>query len=87
MFQVDVIVNSTSPVLDLDKGAVSSSILKGAGQQMLEECKAKYPSGIQWGEIACTKGHGLACKEVFHTTLREWGSGGDQKVFLFWLKT
>ena len=54
---------------------------------MLEECQAKYPSGIQCGDIACTKGHRLACKEVFHTTLQAWGSGGDQEVFLFCLKT
>ena len=86
-FQVDVMVNSTSPVLELNKGAVSSSILKGAGQQMLVECQAKYPSGIQWGDIACTKGHGLACKEVFHTALQAWGKGGDHEVFLFCLKT
>lgn len=82
-FQADVIVNSTSTSLDLKNGAVSGSILKRAGPQIQDECKQRYPKGIQVGDIALTKGHGLACKEVFHTALPQWGKGGDEKVLKF----
>ncbi|XP_070211879.1 protein mono-ADP-ribosyltransferase PARP14-like isoform X1 [Littorina saxatilis] len=66
---VDVIVNSTSNGLDLQNGAVSSSILKAAGVSLQDECKTKYPGGIQAGDIACTMGHNLNCMEVFHLVL------------------
>ncbi|KAL8567911.1 hypothetical protein ACOMHN_059033 [Nucella lapillus] len=65
----DVIINSTSNELDLQKGAVSASILKVAGQNLQMECKSKYPGGLQTGGLARTQGHGLNCQEIFHIVL------------------
>nr|KAG5706724.1 hypothetical protein BaRGS_007227 [Batillaria attramentaria] len=78
LMQADVLVNTTSTDLDLAKGAVSSSILKAGGSSLQEECQHKYPVGIKPGEIAHTKGHGLACKEVYHIALEAWSSGAEK---------
>nr|KAG5706732.1 hypothetical protein BaRGS_007235 [Batillaria attramentaria] len=78
--RADVIVNTTSTDLDLAKGAVSSSILKAGGSSLQEECQHKYPVGIKPGEIAHTKGHGLACKEVYHIALEAWSSGAEKTL-------
>lgn len=79
-FQADVIVNSTSNGLDLQNGAVSSSILKAAGMGLQSECKTKYPGGIQTGGIARTMGHGLNCTEVFHLALSNFSNPSAQQV-------
>lgn len=78
--QADVIINSTSNGLDLQNGAVSSSILREAGAGLQDECRAKYPKGIQTGEIACTSGYGLDCKEVYHLVLCNWSNPNAQQV-------
>ena len=78
--QADVIINSTSNGLDLQNGAVSSSILREAGAGLQDECRAKYPKGIQTGEIACTSGYGLGCREVYHLVLCNWSNPNAQQV-------
>ena len=75
-----MIINSTSNGLDLQNGAVSSSILREAGEGLQDECRANYPKGIQTQEIARTSGHGLRCKEVYHLTLCNWSNPNAQQV-------
>ena len=73
-------MNSTSNGLDLQNGAVSSSILKAAGMGLQAECRSSYPAGIQTGEVAHTAGHGLSCREVFHVVLCNYNNTAAQQV-------
>lgn len=78
--QVDVIVNTASKELNLSHGLVSASISKTGGDSIQQECKTKYPDGINFGEIAITGGGNLACKIVCHGALPQWDKGtGDSK--------
>ncbi|XP_025093182.1 poly [ADP-ribose] polymerase 14-like [Pomacea canaliculata] len=70
----NVLVNSSNRTLDMSKGQVSRDLLRVGGPQLQEECKTKYPNGINFGEIAVTgKGgpKGLFCKNIFHCCLKE----------------
>ena len=62
-------MNTTSPELYLNAGAVSAAMLKTAGSRLQDDCKQLYPKGIRWGEIAVTNGHLLPCSFVFHGAL------------------
>ena len=66
---MDVIVNSLYFNLDLKFGAVSSALLKKAGDDLQLECNIKYPKGILFPEIAITKGYKLSCQFIFHGAL------------------
>ncbi|XP_067657209.1 protein mono-ADP-ribosyltransferase PARP15-like [Haliotis asinina] len=71
----DVIVNTTNPALKLADGVVSKVMLEAAGDDLQDECKTKYPSGIKAGEVAVTGGGNLSCKQVYHITLTDkWRS-------------
>ncbi|XP_041369437.1 protein mono-ADP-ribosyltransferase PARP15-like [Gigantopelta aegis] len=76
--RVDVIVNSTTPNLNLLSGPVTKAIVKVAGDSIQQECKDKYPNGIKAGEIAVTGGGNLHCRFVYHTTLDKWSP--DEKT-------
>ncbi|WAR01587.1 PAR14-like protein [Mya arenaria] len=63
-FEADVLVNSTSPNLQLKSGGgVSASISKEAGPEIEEEIRRKYPGGIEVLEFAETSGYRLKCKK------------------------
>lgn len=69
-----MLVNSSNRTLDLTFGQVSRDLLRVGGRQLQEDCKTKYPNGINFGEIAVTgKGgpKGLFCKNIFHCCLKE----------------
>lgn len=87
--QVDVIVNTASKDLDLSQGLVSTSISRAGGDSIQQECKTKYPKGINFGEIAVTGGGKLGCKIVCHGALPQWDNGaGNSKnasIFLIYL--
>ena len=72
MLQVDVIVNSTTTSLELDNGALSSSILKEGGDTLQEECDEKAPDGIELGEVVVTSGGQLPCQFVVHGAACSW---------------
>ncbi|XP_046365110.2 protein mono-ADP-ribosyltransferase PARP14-like [Haliotis rufescens] len=67
--KADVIVNSTNCELNLRAGALSASILQGAGNKLEKKVKKLYPHGIQLGDLAITKGYKLQCAEIYHATL------------------
>lgn len=71
-----MIVNTASKDLNLDLGPVLASISKTGGDSIQQECRAKYPTGINFGEIAVTGGGNLACKIVCHVALPLWDKGG-----------
>ncbi|KAK3100147.1 hypothetical protein FSP39_015350, partial [Pinctada imbricata] len=69
---VDAIANSTSRSLELSSGGGSRAMLSKAGKAMQDECKEKYPNGVNPGSFAETKGYNLDCKCVFHVVLTGW---------------
>ena len=73
-FQADVLVNTTSPNLDLNFGQVSAALLRTAGAEIQRECKERYPKGVQGPEIAVTMGYNLKCQFVFHGSLRSYST-------------
>ncbi|XP_022795889.1 poly [ADP-ribose] polymerase 14-like isoform X2 [Stylophora pistillata] len=76
--KVDVIVNSTSPELDLSKNASAKALSSAAGPKLQEECNMIGKVGN--GEVVVTSGANLTCKHVFHTTCIGWQDGKGEKV-------
>ncbi|KAM3835915.1 protein mono-ADP-ribosyltransferase PARP9 [Diretmus argenteus] len=63
--QTDVIVNTTSPELDLSVGQISGALLARAGFKMQKEIRERKPA---YGPcVYVTKSYGLQCKQVYHT--------------------
>lgn len=77
-------MNTSSPDLDITRGAVSRSILRAAGDELKKEI-ARFPVikhgssrvRVEYGDVVETMGHGLKCKRIFHGTLCKWN---DDKV-------
>ncbi|XP_046542322.1 uncharacterized protein LOC124252713 isoform X3 [Haliotis rubra] len=67
--KTDAIVNSTNVLLKLNEGGISMCILEAAGPAIQEECRAKYPNGLQEGALATTGGGNLACRNIYHVFL------------------
>jgi O-acetyl-ADP-ribose deacetylase (regulator of RNase III) len=70
--QCDAIVNSTSDVLYLGKGAVSATILTAAGEDIQNECDEimnRRDRKLSSTEVEMTKGYNLRCKYVLHGAL------------------
>ena len=76
--QVDVIVNSTSPDLNLDANASAKALSATAGPKLQQECKTICK--VETGQIVVTGAANLACKYVFHTSCPRWENGADEKV-------
>lgn len=77
--QVDVIVNSVSPDLNIavnHKKGVTYCINKAAGPVARQSLREKYPQGLKVGEVAVGSSGNLDCKELFHVVLKEFGSTG-----------
>ena len=62
-------MNNTTKDLTLNTGSISKAILRAAGQTLKEECSQKYPNGIKYGQVAVTGGHGLKCRNIYHSAL------------------
>ncbi|XP_046558431.1 LOW QUALITY PROTEIN: protein mono-ADP-ribosyltransferase PARP14-like [Haliotis rubra] len=87
--KVDVVVNSANNSLDLSNGAVSKSILKAAGNTIQQELLAKYPQGIQTGDVAVSSGGNLGCR-VYHVCLSPASASGSdvlQNIIMKCLQT
>ncbi|XP_061184931.1 uncharacterized protein LOC133192944 [Saccostrea echinata] len=78
--QVDVIVHSANPSLDLSQGRASSSLLSAAGRGIQRECRQNYPGTLSTGEIAVTTGGNLACKAIYHGVLAKYSSKKDEQI-------
>ena len=67
---MDVIVNTTSKELVLNRGTLSKTILTDAGQALQDECKTKKLD--DFGEVVVTKSFKLPCRAVYHGAGVEW---------------
>ena len=72
---MDVLFNAVSTDLNLSNGAVSKSILQGAGHSIQLEVLSESPSGLQPGQYVTSTGGNLKCKLIFHTALGRWDQG------------
>ncbi|XP_046373788.2 protein mono-ADP-ribosyltransferase PARP14-like isoform X2 [Haliotis rufescens] len=77
--EVDAVVCSTNPNLNLKNGVLSVSILKKAKGDIEEELNANYPQGIGAWEVAFTGGGQSPWKQIYFTTLKNWDTSEELK--------
>ena len=83
-FKSDVIVNSTSKDLNLNTGILSKSIFESAGPQILNECKLKYPNGIDSSKIAVTTAGKIKdVKYLYHVAPPNYSSDYDESDLVY----
>ncbi|XP_069139916.1 uncharacterized protein [Argopecten irradians] len=77
---VDVIACATSKTLDMG-GGVATAVAKAVGPAIIQaDCKAKYPSGIDFGDVAVvTNGNLRTCKAIYLTSLPGWKNQDGSK--------
>ncbi|XP_034430831.1 protein mono-ADP-ribosyltransferase PARP14-like [Hippoglossus hippoglossus] len=77
----EVIVNTASEDLELNRGAVSNAILLAAGPNLQELINAQKARG-HFGEVIVTDGCQLKSKKVFHAIAPPWdkGQGATEKI-------
>uniref|UniRef100_A0A670ICM8 Poly [ADP-ribose] polymerase n=3 Tax=Podarcis muralis TaxID=64176 RepID=A0A670ICM8_PODMU len=77
----NVIVNSVSRDLQLDKGPLSKALLARAGMELQEQLtKEGQGKDIKEGCVLKTNGYALGCFHVLHAHLPSWNQGKKSKI-------
>ena len=73
-------MNSSSKTFQLGQGALSSAILKAAGQSIQREC-AQQVKGVNIGpgQVVETSAGQLPCRRIYHGYLQSWDHRGSSK--------
>lgn len=73
VFKTDVVVNSISSDLELNRGPLSKALLEKAGQKLQEELKtAGQGVAVEVGTVIQTSGCNLHCHHVLHVVAPDW---------------
>ncbi|KAK2493461.1 hypothetical protein MC885_011875 [Smutsia gigantea] len=77
----DVVVNSISPDLQLNKGSLSQAILAKAGPKLQEELDTVgQMAEVGVGTVLQTSGHSLRCRHVLHVVAPVWKNGNASSL-------
>lgn len=72
--QAKVLVCSGPKSLQLTNAGMAEQMLKIAGKNLQSSCDNKYPDGIDFGELAVTRGFNLKCDFVYHGALEDYST-------------
>ncbi|XP_072026424.1 protein mono-ADP-ribosyltransferase PARP14-like [Amphiura filiformis] len=86
--QVDIIVNTTSPELNLDCGAVSTAILNAGGQQIQKDCDllvgrsyGNHQKKVPMGQFLLTSAGKMArCKRIYHAVCPPYSVPNSEEI-------
>ncbi|KAM6223949.1 protein mono-ADP-ribosyltransferase PARP14 [Rhynchocyon petersi] len=81
--KTDIVVNSISPDLVLNRGPLSRAILEKAGlelQKELEDCNQRLKVGV--GTVLLTRGYNLHCQHVLHVVPPQWANDTSSKKIM-----
>ncbi|QDZ42459.1 macro domain-containing protein [Corynebacterium sp. sy039] len=79
--EVDAIVNAANTQA-CDGCSVDSAIHQAAGHDLLEECIARFPNGLEPGKAGWTHGFNLSARFVIHTPGSNYQSGKIDRSLL-----
>ncbi|CAG2207669.1 unnamed protein product [Mytilus edulis] len=73
----DVMVITGSKDLKLKNRKLSKLVLDAAGLDIQTACDTKYPSGVNYREVAFTRAYKLHCRFVYFGCLPDWKDTSD----------